>query len=138
MWFAELLAAFLIALVFSFILVALFGRDRTTGGAWPFFLFFFLILMLAVWAGGRWVVPFGPVAWGIAWLPLLFVGFFVALLIAAVLASEGRVRRRVPPSETATTRAETEAPATSRAALGGFFWLLLLVLAIVILIGYAV
>ena len=43
-----------------------------------------LILFLATWAGGIWLVPFGPRLWGVAWASFVVVGLVVALLMAAL------------------------------------------------------
>jgi len=43
-----------------------------------------LILFLATWAGGIWLVPIGPRLWGVAWGSFVVVGLVVALLIGAV------------------------------------------------------
>jgi putative exporter of polyketide antibiotics len=48
-----------------------------------------LILFLATWAGGIWLVPLGPRLWGVAWGGFVVVGLFVALLIGAVSKVDG-------------------------------------------------
>jgi hypothetical protein len=48
-----------------------------------------LILFLATWAGGIWLVPIGPRLWGVAWTSFVAVGFFVALLIGALVGPKG-------------------------------------------------
>ena len=97
MWFAELLFAFIIALIFSFLLLVVFGRGRRSDeeALWPGFIFLFFILFLATWAGGAWVTPIGPTVWGAVWLPFLFVGIAGALarVIRRVLRPTSRVLR---------------------------------------------
>jgi hypothetical protein len=49
-----------------------------------------LILFLATWAGGIWLVPVGPRLWGVAWGGFVVVGLFVALLIGAVSREQAK------------------------------------------------
>jgi hypothetical protein len=49
-----------------------------------------LILFLATWAGGIWLVPLGPRLWGVAWGSFVVVGLVVALVIAAVSRPDDR------------------------------------------------
>jgi hypothetical protein len=41
-------------------------------------------LFLATWAGGVWVVPFGPTHLGVTWLPFLLIEILLAVLIVAL------------------------------------------------------
>lgn len=94
------------------------------GSAWTFW----LVIFLGIWAASLWVYPSGPIAYGVSWLPLLFVGFFFAVLLAAAIPP----RRRTPEVD---EEAYTEIPRESR-ALGVFFWLLVLIMVIAIALGY--
>jgi hypothetical protein len=49
---------------------------------------FLLIILLASWAGGIWISPFGPILWGATWLPFLLSGLIVALVFAAAASPE--------------------------------------------------
>lgn len=46
---------------------------------------FFIVLFLFTWAGGIWIVPFGPIVLHRAWIPLVIAGWVGALLLTAVL-----------------------------------------------------
>ena len=83
-----------------------------------------LILFLATWAGGIWLVPLGPRLWGVAWGGFVVVGLLVALLMGAVSKMEGTLN--VPYGS------RPRGPETSMMALA---LLLLLILAVVA--GYA-
>lgn len=130
----EVLFALIVAILLAGLLSAV-AQPRAAGGdtaavaVGSLFLFFFVILFLASWAGGLWLQPFGPAVWGVAWLPFVLVGIFVALLLAAA-ASPGRY-----PS--ATGPVERDAPAAAAAlAFGVFFWLLVIGLLVAIGFGY--
>lgn len=146
MWFAELLFIFLFTLLLVYLLVPvgrfttyrtrLYGRRaRVTEeedephpevGVGMTMLFFFLILFPLILAGSFWVTPFGPLVWGIAWVPIVAIGLILALLIAAV-SPRGRRHVSVRPARPGEEAEEEE----EGAALFGVFFFLLLVVAIV-------
>jgi hypothetical protein len=130
MLFGELVLAFIVAVVFSLLLAGLLGWERPgRQGFWPSLLFLFFLLFLTVWAGGTWMTPFGPVVWGVSWLPFFLVGLFIALLLAAI----------VPPMRPRNRREammQAEAEAGAAAMLSTFFWILLVALAIAVVIHY--
>ncbi|HEU4522490.1 MAG TPA: hypothetical protein VFT12_10830, partial [Thermoanaerobaculia bacterium] len=79
----EFLLALVFAAAFAAILVGDLGWGRTIAGArWAIPLFAFSVLLIAIWAGGLWMRPFGPMAFGVPWLPFLVIGLSVVLLIA--------------------------------------------------------
>lgn len=121
MFFANLVFALVAALIFSALIAGLFGWRHPSGradDAFGPFIFLFIILFLVAWVGGVWIQPFGPLAWGTAWLPFFLVAFFVALILLAAAAPS---RRRVPAS------GETEV-SDSAIIFGGFFWMLIVFL----------
>lgn len=127
MVWTELLFALFIGIVLSLLLVGVLGRR----GPGPLlgFMFFFLLLFLFTWAGGVWLVPAGPVAWGqFPWLSVLILGLIVALLLAAV--TEPHRPRQLTPGEAA---AEAEEVAVTFTA---FFWILLGALVATIALAY--
>lgn len=127
----DFIFAFLIALLIAGVLSAMFGgRGVRRVGAWPVFLFLFLILFPTTWAGGVWVAPFGPVAWGGSWLPFVTVGILAALLLAA-LAPTAR-----PPRGVADVTEPARKDEAAALAVGGFFWLLLIAFAVAIIVRY--
>src|SRR5215471_6809262 len=88
-----LVIEFVFALVISIVCAAVLLPIAAQGG-WrigrtsldPLALFILLlILFLATWAGGIWLVPIGPRLWGVAWASFVAVGFLVALLIGALI-----------------------------------------------------
>ena len=134
----EALFALLIAMVLAGALVG-FARPRMVGGGdgaamavGSLFLFFFLILFLASWAGGLWLVPFGPLAWEVSWLPMVAVGLFVALLLAAAAASSDRY-----PGSIGSVDRDTTAAAAA-IVFGVFFWILVVALLAAIGSGYMI
>jgi len=61
------------------VLFALFTRSRTRRSG---FVWFFLFVLLATWAGGVWIRPFGPALANLRWLQFLVVGLLAVLLTA--------------------------------------------------------
>jgi len=128
----ELFFALIVASVLSvlFLLVTR-GEVRRTGFSW-----FFLIIFLGTWAGGVWVRPFGPLMWGISWLPFILSGLIFVLILAI------SAPRRTPRSRHETLRMlerierEKELHQSTYITLSSFFWILLFVLTILIITRY--
>src|SRR4051812_37650109 len=72
---ASLLMTLLITYIFSF-----FSK-------WPLrsLSFVSLILFLSTWSGQLWIMPFGPVTMGVAWISLFLVPIFFAFLVFALV-----------------------------------------------------
>jgi uncharacterized membrane protein YgaE (UPF0421/DUF939 family) len=122
----ELLFAVIVALLFSFLLVALFGWQRPDRpGAGPAFIYLFMILLFAVWAGGAYMQPVGPMLWGVAWVSFIVIGLLISLVILALIPPK-RPRTRRERAEAAQAEAEAQAGAESLAS--AFFWMLLVLL----------
>jgi len=116
--FIDLLVATAIGLIITTIFAAIFKRR----GPWASMWLFLLLVLLASWAGGLWIAPFGPVVSDRYWAPSLVTGLLFALLMAAATPSY-QVRHSSVENETAVT-------------ISLFFWMLLLGLATIILIAY--
>src|SRR5436309_1100401 len=105
-----ILIAFVIALI-----VSLLFSPREKGATIAPLIVFFLVLFFAALAGGYWIVPFGPLIWGVAWMPLVFIVLVVAALFAA-------------PSPYVRSTKNSEQAASGMAAIGALTWILLLAL----------
>ncbi len=133
MFIGELILAFFVALIVALLLGGLMGWERPGAPGGPAsVLFLFAIIFLATWAGGVWLVPFGPIMWGVAWLPFVAVALFVALLVAALVPPR---RRRATVTE--EQKMEKRAGDEAEAVLTGFFWVFVLALVAAVIIGYA-
>jgi len=99
-------------------------------GPWGTFWSFLLILVLVGLAAEAWIEPVGPVAWGVAWIPTLFVIFLFALLLAAATPPRNRSVR-----DTATEPTTTPEEETAAVAVGGFFWIFMFFLLVIALWG---
>jgi len=131
MFFMEFLIGVVIALVFSFILVSILGWQWPGRRSWgPSFFLLFIILLLATWAGGLWLAPFGPMLAGVYWLPFVIVGLLIALIMAAIVPPRRRPQTRREALEQADARQAEEA------AIGGFFWVAVVLLVVGIIIRY--
>lgn len=121
-----ILASVVVALLLTLIFSTSFRHRGPMGGL----LFFFLAIFLASWASHLWISPFGPVFFGVALVPLIFVGVLVAVLLLAA-GSTAIDRAPVNPPKEKTTAAES-----SILAIGAFFWVLVIILITAIVIGY--
>ena len=88
MFLIELLYALIIGSAIAWIWSSAFN----THGPWDSFMWFFAVIFLFSWGGGIWVTPFGPTGWGVAWLPFLVMGVFMALLLSAATPRSSRRR----------------------------------------------
>lgn len=120
-----IIASILIALLLTLI----FSTSYRHRGPWGGLLFFFLVIFLASWASQLWINPFGPMLFGVAWAPLLFVGVLIAVLLLAAGAS-AIDKTPVTPGPEVTPQEG------SILAIGLFFWILVLILIAAIAIGY--
>jgi hypothetical protein len=113
MFLIDLFFVFVIALVLSLFLAVFMGwrppgRMETT--AWVSTLFLFIILFLAVWAGGVWIIPFGPPLWGGYWLPFFVVGLVISFLLLAAASAPAprKPRTRMEAVQQAEDRENAE------------------------------
>ena len=128
----DLLFAFLVALAASIILALLYhGRGVKRAGGWSGFLFLFLLILLATWAGGIWIAPIGPVLWDGYWLTFAITGTIIALLFAALLPQRPSPRSR--NGNSVRVREEEELLGLT---LGAFFWIAITAMAIAIITYY--
>jgi hypothetical protein len=109
-----------VALAFGLIIVWLISIVFSTRGPWGSFLWFFLVVSLFAWAGGVWLVPFGPRWWGIGWLPIIFMGFLVSMLLTAASPRIPRKRRN--------SQEETIAEVESKVVIDTIFWVMIICL----------
>jgi hypothetical protein len=116
MFIADLIAALVVGIVIVFLISMAFG----TKGPWGSLLWFFMVVALFAWVGGVWFRPYGPVWYGVGWLPIIFVGFLVAMLLTA--ASPRNPRKRLATKEEAIREEERST------AVDAFFWILIVLL----------
>ena len=119
----ELMTALAVALLLTAILAATLPVRRL----WRGWLLFFGVVLLSAWAGGVWLPPVGPSAVGTYWMPFLFVGLVVALLLAP------SIRRRAREGDGGRDRADEVPVETTFSVL---IWVLVIGLAVAILLAY--
>ncbi|MGK7395772.1 MAG: hypothetical protein ACNS62_14425 [Candidatus Cyclobacteriaceae bacterium M3_2C_046] len=127
MGFVEILLALIIAIIITVIFVIGFKNRGPWGSIWAFF----LIIFLAIWAASLWVSPRGPFLYGVAWMPIAFVGVVFALIISAAAPPSNREtiqhNRKIDPELKQKTTINT---------FSLFFWLLLVILVVAVVFGY--
>ena len=105
-----------VALAFGFIIVWIIYFIFGTKGPWNSFLWFLLVVSLFSWAGGIWLVPFGPAWHGTNWLPIILMGILISLVLVA--ATPKAFRKRITGEEKVVVEAE-------RAIFDGLIWILI-------------
>jgi hypothetical protein len=130
MIYAELLMAFLVALLLSVVMVVVF-RWQAPGakGYWSTMLYLFSLLFMASWAGGVWLAPIGSAVWDVYWLPFLITGVIFLLLLLAVMPF-----RRPRTAEEADQEAQIRAGSAGIVSVG--FWIFIIALAISVIAYY--
>ena len=117
------------ALIIAVILTGVFSsRYRGGTSVLPLVIFFF-ILFLAALTGQYWVSPFGPVVWGVAWVPIILITIIFAFLLTAV---DSRKKKKYFPTKGELKQEETVAAVT----IGVFTWIVLVALLIAAITGY--
>ncbi len=99
-------------------------------GPWGTLWSFLLVLIAAGLAGAAWIEPVGPVFYDIAWFPIIFVIVAFAILLAAV--TPPNIRRGLESDEEGSGTLRKEAPYV---VLSGFFWIFLVLLIFVAILG---
>lgn len=143
MVWSPVLAAVVIAVVFTVVLVSLLGWRRPGAvqkeSIVTSAVFFFMILFLATWAAGTWMAPRGPLAFGVPWLAWMAVALVVTLIVAAVTQPWDRRRSRNAVPASAPDPGGTIAPGQPdelvAVGFGLAFWVLIVVLLIVAVAG---
>jgi Ca2+/Na+ antiporter len=127
---------FLIALIIATILSVTFALTTRSRGDRRGFTWFFLIILMATWAGGIWLQPFGPAFGEIRWMPFLAIGLTFAVFITLFGS-------RRPPHGRHETLDKLEEIAQGRklekvtyVTLSTFFWVVLFTLLVVVFIRY--
>jgi len=119
MFFIDLIVALVVGLIIVSIVSLAFG----TKGPWGSLLWFFLAVSLFAWAGGVWLVPFGPMFWGMSWIPIMFMAFLVSLLLTAASPRNPRWRRKA-------SQEEAISEAGTKAVVDVIFWVVIIFLLI--------
>ena len=122
----------IMGLIFAFIIGAaiawVWASTFNTHGPWKSFFWFFMVIFLFTWGVGSWLVPFGPVGWGVAWTPFVVTGLFMAVLLTAVTPRKDRRRPNRGPNSGAVQAVE-QAIETRAETMDMFFWVLMVALA---------
>ena len=128
----EVFVALMVTVFLSALLMPTFlkGEQRTR------LICIFWIIFLTTWAGGIWLKPFGPSFRGIHWLPFLFIGIIIVLILVVSYP------RRNPKSRWETLdmlhRIESQKKLNQLTyiTLILMFWLLLFLLSLAIIFRY--
>lgn len=131
MLWTELLFALGFAMAITALVMWVFGwRHPARPGIGPAGMFLFSLLFVAVWAGGVWIAPHGPRAWGVPWIGFLVTGLVVAAIILAALPPPPPTRNRADAAQEAQEARKAEA------LFGSFFWIVMFVLLVFIALHY--
>ncbi|MEX2592665.1 MAG: hypothetical protein WD426_07815 [Anditalea sp.] len=140
----EIIGAIIVAIVITLI----FFYALSARGPWGTLWSFFLIILLIVWASSLWIAPTGYVYWGVDWIPLLFIGVLIALLLTAIPPSRDNYYRGVKGDVVGDDVVEDDVverdvikpkkeEAEAVSAIGIMFWIFVVLMVIAVMAGYA-
>jgi hypothetical protein len=124
------------ALVTAGVLAYLFAKHIRRRGRRSGFFWFFLLIFMVTWAGGIWLVPFGPMIMGIHWLPFALIGLLGALVISLLADRRYPANRHETIELLAQIQEERERDRMTYLSLSAVFWATLLVLAVAVVLRY--
>jgi Ca2+/Na+ antiporter len=132
--FKEFLISVVVALVLC-VIVALVTRKRVrrTGFVW-----FFLFVLMATWAGGVWIRPFGPALSDVRWLQFLVVGLLVVLMFALFAPLKPPRGRHDTIDQLEEIAHQKELTQVTYITLGILFWIVFVVLIIAVIARYVI
>lgn len=132
--FKEFLISVVVALVLC-VVVALVTRKRVrrTGFVW-----FFLFVLMATWAGGVWIRPFGPAFGDIRWLQFLVVGLLVVLMFALFAPLKPPRGRHETLDQLEEIARQKELTQVTYITLGILFWIIFVILIIAVIARYVI
>lgn len=110
----------LVAVAFGLAIVWIVSFAFNTRGPWNSYLWFFMVVALFAWAGGVWLVPFGPSWGGIGWFPIIFMGIIAVLLLTAASPRTSRKRMAV--------KGTSKMDGDIRVSIDALFWVLIVFL----------
>ena len=129
----EFLMSLAVAL-FVCVLFALVTRSRTRRSG---FVWFFLFILLATWAGGVWIRPFGPALANIRWLQFLVVGLLAVLLVALAAPLKPPKSRHDTLDQLEDMAEQEHLETLTYLTLGAVFWIILGLLVWAVIANYA-
>jgi len=128
----------LIALAVAFFMSALFILATRRHGRRKGFFWLFLIVFTATWAGGIWIIPFGPTLMGVPWLVFFLVGLIFMLILALLLHQKPPQNRQETLEMLEEIEQEENLDQVAYFTLSLFFWVLLCILIVAIIIRYLI
>jgi hypothetical protein len=123
--------AFIYLILLALLIVIFFSFVFHVKGPWGSFWTYFLIIFFSIWIADIWLRPLGPYWGDVYWLPPLIAGLLVAFILAAATPTRSRARRTLTIEDRKSRRDDS-----ATMAVGIFFWITLVVLLLLIVIGY--
>lgn len=138
------LTGIIAVILLSVLLTLIFVFGLKTKGPWGSSWSFFIVVILSLSMVSLWVPPAGPTWMGAAWIDLIVTGLLVSFVMSAVTPSRYANTKQVkhdgsPDDDIYDSNAYREKKFGNQnkdiVHVGGFFWMLLLVLCLLIIIG---
>jgi hypothetical protein len=102
------------------------------------FMWFYLIVLIATWAGGVWLRPFGPSLGNVRWLQFLIIGLLIVLLFGLSSPPKAPQSRHETIDRLEEIARRKEFETVTYITLGIVFWLVVAILIAAIVIRYVI
>lgn len=122
-------------IVVSFALTALFVVKLKSRGPWDSGWTFLCIVFLWLTAVSLWIPPAGPVWFGAPWIDLFLTGLLVSFVLAAT-SVEVSTNSHMTSDQAGNTSLTPAVHRTTIAKAGMLFWMLVVGLCILIIVGF--
>jgi hypothetical protein len=129
MFYSGLFAAALISLILTLVSAFFLGKRGPWGSLWTFFLVLFLTLCTV----SIYIVPIGPIYWGIAWIPITIAGIIVTILLIAAMPHQ--IKMDAQEKEDSMRLESINRHDFPTTPVGRFFWILIVAFIIAIILG---
>ncbi len=129
---------FSISLIIALILTGVYTLVRRGAGPKTGLIWLFLVILLATWAGGMWLRPFGPTLWGIHWPAFVLVGVVIVLFLIVAIPPNAPRGRQETLDMLERIEEKKEIQEVVYITLSIFFWILLSLLLIAIILRYVI
>jgi hypothetical protein len=127
---------FLIALAITVFLSVTFALATRSKGQRTGFIWFFLIILMATWAGGIWLQPFGPAIGETRWMPFVVIGLIVTIFISLFGSGKPPYGRHETLDKLEEIAQERRLEKATYVTLSTFFWTVLFTLLAAIFMRY--
>jgi len=122
---------FSVVIAFFLAIILSSGFKRRGPGPMGGLFFMSLIIFMFSWIIGSWMVPIGPLTWGISWMGYLLIAVLIMFLLGALLPGPEAEKQLIDKEELDKEVIRKRTIKSMDRAAGLFFWILIITFLIV-------